>query len=360
MKRTLATLLALVFAFSALTACGSSASPSASSVPAAPISGTTAPSGDKIETTKENVTIAFLFEDLETEFWVASHKAITETLGEAGIKVLEFNCQGDANKQLEQTKDAITQQVDGMIMIPVDGDTAVSCTKEANAANIPIGIYNRPPTSDEGANITVVCDNKAGAEESVDYLVEQAALKFEKTGKKLTPLIIVGDLGDPNAVARKDGFYAAIAKNPDIFNKAIEVPSEWDAAVCLANLQSAVQATPDIDLLFTSSDFLFPTIQAVLEPMGKWVPNTDENHVLMAGYDGDATAGELIDEGIVDATGVQDVFYEAELMMAAIVKAINEDQTQPDEVLVDPGFALTQGNLAERKMEMWGNVVRLS
>ena len=31
-------------------------------------------------------------------------------------------------------------------------------------------------------------------------------------------------------------------------------------------------ANPEVDFLFTSSDFLFPTIQGVLEPMGKWVP----------------------------------------------------------------------------------------
>ena len=29
-------------------------------------------------------------------------------------------------------------------------------------------------------------------------------------------------------------------------------------------------ADPGIDFIFTSSDFLFPTIQSVLEPLGKW------------------------------------------------------------------------------------------
>jgi len=44
----------------------------------------------------------------------------------------------------------------------------------------------------------------------------------------------------------------------------IEVASEWDAATALANLEAAVTANPKIDVMFTSSDFLFPTIARCL------------------------------------------------------------------------------------------------
>lgn len=306
----------------------------------------------------EGQTIALCTEDLETEFWVAAHKAIKSTLEEKGFKVVETNCQGDANKQLEQVKDVITQQVDGIIVIPKDGDTAIAVTKEANAADIPIVIFNRPPSSDEGANITVVCDNATVAEACVDYMVEEAQKKFDATGKKLTPLIMVGDLGDPNAIARKDGFYAAIKKNPEIFNEVVEVPTEWDAATALANLTSAMNSNPDVDFLFTSSDFLFPTIQSVLEPLGKWTKVGEEGHVIMGGLDGDSSAGELIDDGYIEGTGVQDVYNEADLAINGIIEAVEKGDTQPDEVLEDPGFALTQGNLSEKRMDMWGNVLR--
>lgn len=188
-------------------------------------------------------------------------------------------------------------------------------------------------------------------------MVEQAQAKFDETGKKLTPCILVGDLGDPNAIERKNGFYAAIEKKPDIFNDVIEVPTEWDAATALANLQSAVQANPDIDFIFSSSDFLFPTIQSVIEPLGKWQKIGDPNHIILGGLDGDATAGKLIDEGYVDGTGVQDLFYETDAALKAIVEAVNNGDTQPDEVLTDPGFALTQSNLEEKRMDMWGNAV---
>jgi ABC-type sugar transport system substrate-binding protein len=301
-------------------------------------------------------TICFAFQDLETEFWVAGHKAITTTLAEKGIEVIERNANEDANRQLEQINDCIAQGVDGIILIPQDGESATTIVQTAQDADVPIAVFNRPP-SDTSKGIVVVADNATIAQAAVDYMIELADAKFQETGEKLTPLIMVGDLGDPNAVGRKDGFYAAVNARPELFNEVIEVATEWDAATALANLEAAMTANPDVDFLFTSSDFLFPTIRSVLEPRGKWVTKDDPNHVIMGGLDGDATACSLIKEGYVDATGVQDLYFEAESAMNAILAAIEAGESQPNEVIQDPGFALTGGNLAEREMDMWGCVL---
>ncbi len=52
----------------------------------------------------------------------------------------------------------------------------------------------------------------------------------------------------------------------------------------------------------------------------------------------------------MDATGVQDLFFEAELTMDALLKAINDGETQPNEMLLDSGFALTSGNYTGNEM----------
>ena len=169
---------------------------------------------------------------------------------------------------------------------------------------------------------------------------------------------MVGDLGDPNAIGRYEGFYDVIDANPDLWlTDPIEVPTNWDAATGQANLQAAMAANPDVDFLFTSSDFLFPTIKGVLEPLGKWVTRDDPNHVLMAGLDGDVNACRQIKDGYVDATGVQNLYYEAQTMLDALLTAVANGETQPDQWLDDPGFALTAGNLAEREMDMWGCIL---
>lgn len=296
-------------------------------------------------------TICFSFQDLETQFWVAAHDAIVSSLTKDGIKVIERNANEDPNKQLQQVKDCITQKVDGIITIPQDGASIIPVIKAANAANIPIALFNREPAKNNTAPaIVVVADNEAISAETVEYLAQQA----KKANKKMTPLIMVGDLGDPNAVARKRGFDKVIAKYPDLFNKPIEVATKWDAQVALAGLKNAIQANPNVDFLFTSSDFMFPQIKSVLSAAGKWAKIGEPGHVILGGFDGDVGACELIKEKYLDATGVQDVFWEADAAMGAVKKAVAAGVGKPKEVLADKGFALTQENFGQKNQQMWG------
>ena len=98
MKRLVTALSILMVLSMLLAACAAPvAAPAAA--PAAGEQSAAAPAADAQK------TICFAYQDLETEFWVAGHKAIVETLGELGVNVIERNANEDANKQLEQVKD---------------------------------------------------------------------------------------------------------------------------------------------------------------------------------------------------------------------------------------------------------------
>ena len=304
----------------------------------------------------EDVTICFAYQTLETEFWVAGHQAMTTSLREQGIEVVEVNANEDANKQLEQIRDCITQEVDGIIIIPQDGESVIRMIEEANAAEIPVAVFNRPPNPDNPHDaIVVVADNVSITEKAVEHLTEQArALELDR---KVQPLIMVGALADTNAIGRREGFFNVVEANPDLYETPIEVPTEWDASVAFANLESALQANPEVDLIFTSSDFLFPQIRAALSQRGLWNPKGEDGHVILGGLDGDVTACQLIKDGYVDSTGVQDLFFEADATVSALLEAIEAGEAAPNETIRDEGFALTQDNLGEREMDMWGCVL---
>jgi inositol transport system substrate-binding protein len=303
----------------------------------------------------EKKNVCFLFQDVETEFWAAGIKLISGSIKERGWEVQELNSQADANRQLEQIRDCISQKVDGIIIIPHDGESVVNMIALANRAEIPIGVFNRPPAeSNTNANIQVVANNAEIARQTTEFLAQEAKKLQEETGKKVKPLIMVGDLGDSNAVNRKKGFDEVIAANPDVFEKPVEVATKWDAETGRAGLQSAMQANPDVGMIFTSSDFLFPQIRSVLEPLGKWKKRGDPDHMILGGLDGDSTACKLIKDGIVDATGVQNLNFEADAIVKAVAEAIEKGDPKPKQAIDDPGFALTADNLAEREKDMWG------
>ena len=321
---------------------------------------TVATTSAQAETTvaKKIPKIAFIFVSMEAEFWVASHKFITESLKSKGVEVIERNAQEDATKQLEMIKDAIAQKVDAVILIPQDGEEAVTAGKLCNEAGIPIGVYARPPSNKDAKYVVVLSDNYDIAVKSMTDMDKTAQKKFQETGEKITPLIVLGDLGDPNAIERKNGFYDVINQNKDIYNTPIEIPGKWDAATCSANLTTAFQANPNIDFIFAPSDVYLAPTQAVLTNAGKWFKWDDPKHIILGSIDGGSFAGKLIDEGYLDAEGIHDLDAQAKIMIDAIMKAIETGDKTPEAWVQTPSFALTQYNNAERRMEMWGNILR--
>lgn len=297
----------------------------------------------------QQLTIGVSFETLQTEYWVAGFNAIKDELKARNIRVLEAVADNDANKQLEQVRNFVTRRVDGIIIVPKDARTIIPSIKAANAANIPIVLFNRPADTNAGVkSVAVVADNEALTRDTVAYMIGEA----KKTGKKHKAMIILGDLGDLNAIGRRDGFEAAAREAPDAIEVVSRVPSDWNQEKAQAGVVNALQANPDISFIFTSSDFLFPSIVSALKSSGKYKKIGEPGHVILGGFDGDATAWQMLVDGYLDATGVQDVYFEAKASVQAVLD-LREGKPVP-ELIKDPGFVIHQGNLKEKSAQMWG------
>ncbi|HEX4951743.1 MAG TPA: sugar ABC transporter substrate-binding protein [Blastocatellia bacterium] len=296
--------------------------------------------------------IGVSFETLQTEYWVAGFEAIKAEAKKRNVNVLEAIADGDANRQLEQINNFIARKVDGIIAVPKDAKTIIPMIKAANAANIPIVLYNRPADKTDAKSVAVVADNFAITKATVEYMCEQA----KKSGKKYKALLLMGDLGDINAIGRRDGFEEAVKPYSDIIEVVARVPTEWNQEKALAGVTNALQANPDINFIFTSSDFLFPSIISALKNANKYKKISEDGHVLMGGFDGDATAYQMLKDGYLDATGVQNVYFESEAAVQAVLDL--KAGKQVADVIRDPGFVIHQGNLNEMSAKMWGAQVK--
>jgi ABC-type sugar transport system substrate-binding protein len=200
----------------------------------------------------ENVKLGIAFETLQTEFWVAGIGAIKDSAKKRGWEYTEVIANSDPNRQLQQVKSLISQQMSGIILVPVDGETAMPMIQAANQANIPIVIFNRPPNEVDDRSTTVSANDLKLTKETVEFMVEQA----KKEGKKRKAMILVGNLGDSNAIERRDGFEQVVAQNKDLIEVVARVPTEWDQEKALAGSTNALRSNPDIDFVFTCSDSL--------------------------------------------------------------------------------------------------------
>lgn len=297
---------------------------------------------------EKQLTVGVAFETLQTEYWVAGFEAIKDELQSRNIRVLEAIADSDANRQLEQVRNFVTRKVDGIILVPKDAKSCIPAIRAANRANIPIVLFNRPADASDAESVAVVADNFAIAKATVEYMAEQA----KQTGRKHKAMVVVGDLGDMNAIGRKDGFYAAVEQYPDVIEVVQQVPSEWNLEKAQSGVVNAFQAHPDISFVFTSSDFLFPSIVSAMKAAGSYKKIGEPGHVILGGFDGDATAYQMLVDGYLDATGVQDLYFEAEASVQALMDLL-EGKELP-ELIRDPGFVIHQGNLEEMAPKMWG------
>ncbi len=307
-----------------------------------------APDGAGGAAAERRLTIGVSFEILQTEFWVAALEAFRAELGRRNMLIIEAIADGDANRQIEQVRNFITRKVDGIVMVPKDAKACLPIIKAANAANIPIVLFNRPPDKSDARSVAVVADNFALTRDTVTYMIGEA----KKTGTTHKAMLLIGDLGDINAIGRRDGFDAAVNENPGVLDVVARVPTEWNQEKAQAGVVNALQANPDISFIFTSSDFLLPSIVSALTGAGKYKKAGEPGHVILGGFDGDATAYRMLAEGYLDATGVQDVYFEVAACVRAIVDA--RAGTPAPETIKDPGFVIHRANREKMAPRMWG------
>lgn len=300
---------------------------------------------------QDGKTIAVLFDGLYSEFWVAGIQIIRDEMSERGYEIFEAISDQDDNKQFEQVRAAIARGVDGIIIVQTDANAVIPAIRAANEAGIPMVHFNRPPAESDAYSVAIQADNQKIARDAVLYSCAVA----KATGQTHKAAILIGDLGDPNAIQRRDGFEEAVSQFPDVIEVVSRIPTEWNADTAFAGLTNALQANPDISFLFTSSDFLLPQIRQALRTADKWNKIGEEGHVIFTGFDGFPLAYELMQDGYMDACGVQNLFYETELAIQAILDM--QAGEKPDKLLLDPGFAITQDNLMEKRDEMWGYIL---
>ncbi|MBN9020819.1 MAG: substrate-binding domain-containing protein, partial [Rhizobiales bacterium] len=297
---------------------------------------------------EEGKTVALMFDAFDSDFWITGNAILKSKAEENGWTVLETISNRDQNKQNDQVKAMVERKVDGIIFIPTDNNAAIPAIRTANEAGIPIVFFNRPPAPNDNKYVAIQADNRKIMQQTVQALVDLA----REQGGTYKAALMIGDLGDNNAVQRRDGALDILDQNKDVVEVVAQIATEWNADKAFAGLTNAIQANPDINMLISPSDSQDAVIEQVLKTAGKWHKTGEEGHVLFAGFDGDQNGYRLLKDGYMDVNGVQNLFFEADLAYQALEDAWAGKEV--DQMLIDPGFAISQKTLAEKQDEMWG------
>ncbi|HWQ80528.1 MAG TPA: substrate-binding domain-containing protein [Anaerovoracaceae bacterium] len=314
MKKILAILLVLVLALGMFTACGGGGGTPEEETPA-----------------DETVTIGFAQCNLNDTFQTYVADAATAKAQELGYEIDVQDAQEDVVKQQDQVNTMIEQGYDAIMVVPVDTSAMGPITDAVTAAGIPLIYVNRNPFGE------------ADPPEGVYYVGSQEIVAGELQGKYLVELlgdkpaggvgILMGILSNEGAVKRTEGNESVLSQYPDIKILAKEA-GDWQSDKGLAITENWITAYGDelVAVLANNDTMAIGALQA-LDAAGR-------DDVIVMGVDAIPDAVDLVAEGKLDATVLQDADGQGAGGVEAAAKAIAGETQDPvtwiDFVLVTP------------------------
>lgn len=229
--------------------------------------------------------------------------------------------QADDNLETQQTQvqEMIEQNVDAIIIVPVDTEAIVPSLEAAQAAGIAIF------TVDRSANSTAVIahiasDNVAGGRMAADYLAETIG----DTGNVVE---LTGIAGTSAAQDRGTGFNEAISAYPEIKIVAQQT-GNFSTEEGKQAFASILADQPDIAAVFAHNDDMILGAIAAAQEAGR------AEDIVFVGFDAIEAAVTALESGELDATIAQ---QPAEMGRLGVETAIQylQGKTIPDFIPVE-------------------------
>ncbi|MCX6377283.1 MAG: substrate-binding domain-containing protein [Armatimonadetes bacterium] len=222
-------------------------------------------------------------------FYQQLESAMQEVADRENVKLNIQSAEFDMKDQQAQIENFITQQVDALVVCPVDSDTIGGAIRQANKAGIPVF------TADISANGgDVVChiasDNVAGGRLAGEYM----AKLLKGKGK----IIIIDHPKVMSVRDRTKGFVDAISKFPGIKIVA-RPPGDGERGKSMDVMETMLQSHPDINGVFAINDSTALGALAALR-------QAKREDIVIVGYDGDPEAkAEILKGSPLKADSVQ-------------------------------------------------------
>ncbi|MBF8984256.1 sugar ABC transporter substrate-binding protein [Lutibacter sp. B2] len=274
---------------------------------------------------EEQQKIALLMADLGNPFFHVLKDAVENRGKELGYEVLVYDGQNQASKQPSQIEDAIQKGVNAIVINPADESSTANALKEAIAQGIPVVTVDRSVDVD-GVLSYLVTDNLKGGELTGKWLEK----RLPEGGKVIH---MEGIIGTAPQRERGGGFLSVIdpAKNAnskfEILDTAV---GEFSMAPAEAAMSDLLAKHDDISVVFAQNDTMAVGVARAIETAGR-----SDDGIIVIGFDGAKEAYDLIDQGKMSVTAVQDFeFIGSEAVN--YVDAFLKDGTKPEpKVLVD-------------------------
>ena len=265
---------------------------------------------------------------LNNPFFVTLRDGAQGAADEAGAELIISDAQNDTAQQQDDIQNFVTQQVNVILVNPVDSDAVVPAIEAANQANIPVIALDRGASGGELAT-TIASDNVQGGN-----LAGEELIRLVGSGSVAQ---LEGTPGADPARDRGQGFQDAIDAQSSVEVVASQ-SANFDRAEGLNVAENILQANPDIAGIFAQNDEMaLGAVQALGGSAG--------DDVKVVGFDAIEDALSAIQDGTMNATVAQQPAEIGSLGVENAISVINGESVEeniPVEVQL-----VTQENVSE-------------
>lgn len=273
------------------------------------------------------------------DFMTLYQNEIKTAFAEAGEKdgntynVEILNAEEDPTKQTEQIKNFITKGKDLIIANLVEPESASTVINDAKGADIPLIMINREPSIESmeiwpGKTTYVGVDATQSGRFQGD-IIAQLDNKGDINGDGVVNYItLMGGLQNVDAIQRT---IYSILQLDDLGIESKDVngevyPANWSTDEAVVATESALaKYGKDIEVVFANNDGMAIGAVRALENAGR-VVNED---VYVVGVDAISDAMELLKDGKLTGTVLNDHYNQAHTVIEVAIKAMNGEDISP-------------------------------
>lgn len=298
------------------------------------IVGCTSKPADGGDASDDSITIAYTVQTLENQYFVTISEGFKAYCEENGITPIVADGQQDAAQQVSQVENFIAQQVDAIVISPVNDKALVDVVAQAKEAGIPVIACNQ---NFEGSDAFITIPEyelgKALGDVTGQYIKET-------WGDEPVDVLVLDYPEIESIIARGNGIREGIleyAPNANIVQSISANTPEKGAAA----METALQQFPDIKVVAGVNDSGVLGAYEVVVAAGK---ATDDFY--MGGMDATDQALELIKQGTAyKATIDINPKGTGKIIVDTVLKVLEEGPLS-EEVVIDLN-AVTRENVDE-------------
>ncbi len=200
---------------------------------------------------KKRLRVGFSESSFDGAWRMAEVEDLRKAAEKYGHEIIITNANSDIEKQLADVEDLLAQNIDMLIIVPVDADAVAPAFAAAKAKNVPVIDLDTEFLSGAWPDdfITVIrSDQYAQGKGCADWLIADAA------GKDVKVLEITGNPGQSDAQNRSAGFSETVAphKNIDLFSVQ---NGRWARSTAQEIVQNAIQSSNgDFNYVYCHND----------------------------------------------------------------------------------------------------------